>query len=158
MSVGILTHRFSVGVPPGEIAAYMTDPANYGELNPYVISVGDARGAEGGAVEFTAVERIRLFGPIHQKNPLRLVVRSEGAAERVIYDITTRGGIVVRIVTELAEIDEAAAGGAGTDVHDTVTLTVPRLARGFALREARIAQKHKATVLGRLAAAPAETS
>jgi hypothetical protein len=149
MSVGILAHRFSVAASPGEIAAYMTDPANYGELNPFVVSVGNARNVDG-AVEFTAVERIRLLGPIHQRNPLHLVVRSEGSADRVIYDITTRGGVVVHIVTELAE-----AGG-GTDVCDTVTLTVPRLARGFALRQARSAQQHKAAVLGRLVAAPLE--
>ena len=152
MSVDVLNHRFTVAASPGEIVAYMTDPANYVELNPFVDSVGDVREVDG-AVEFTAVERIRLFGPIHQKNLLRLVVRSEGSASRVIYDVTTRAGVVVHIVTELAE-----AGG-GTDVRDTFTLTVPRVARGFALRQARIAQQHKAVVLGRLVAAPlGETS
>jgi hypothetical protein len=150
MSVGILTHRFSVAARPGEIAAYMTDPANYGELNPFVISVGGASEGDEG-VEFTAVERIRLFGPIHQRNPLRLVARSEGPVDRVIYDITARGGIVVRIVTELTELGEA---GGGTDVRDMITLTVPRVARGFAMRQARFAQHHKAAVLGRLAPVP----
>lgn len=154
MSVGTLTHRFSVAARPGEIAAYLTDPANYGELNPFVISVGDVRARdedEAGCevVEFTAVERIRLFGPVHQKNPLRLVVRSEGPVDRVIYDVTTRGGIVVRIVSELAQVV-----GAGTDVHDTITLTVPRPIRGFALRQARVAQLHRATVLAGLSPLP----
>lgn len=40
---------------PGGIAAYLTDPENYGALNPFVISVGDARERDE-AVEFTAVE------------------------------------------------------------------------------------------------------
>jgi formyltetrahydrofolate deformylase len=102
----------------------------------------------------TAVERIRLLGPIHQKNPLHLVVRSEGPVDRVIYDVTTRGGIVVRIVTELNELANIVRDGGGTDVQDTITLTVPRLIRGFALRQARVAQLHRATVLAGLSPLP----
>jgi hypothetical protein len=142
MSVGSLFLRFTVAASPSEIVAYVTDPAHYIGLNPYVTEVTDIRRRDG-AVEFRAVERVRLFGPVQRNNPLHLVVRSE-ADTRVVYDVTSPGGIAVRIATELARVDGR------TDVQDTITLTVPWPARRFALRQARFAQEYRAGVLGRL--------
>jgi hypothetical protein len=143
VSVGTLTHRYAVAASPSEVAAYLTDPAHYVGLNPFAIKVHDVRERDG-AVEFRAVERIRLFGPLHRNNALHLVIRSEVSGERVVYDVKSQGGITVDIVLELAPLD------GGTDIQDTMTLTVPRPVRAFALKQARVGQLHRADVLGRL--------
>jgi hypothetical protein len=143
VSVGILTHRYAIAASPSEIAAYLTDPAHYVGLNPFAIEVHDVRERDG-AVEFRAVERIRLFGPFHRNNLLHLAIRSEVPDKRVVYDVTSQGGITVHIAVELAQVD------GGADVQDTMTLTVPRPIRAFALKQARIGQLHRADVLSRL--------
>jgi hypothetical protein len=72
------------------------------------------------------------------------VIRSEVPGERVVYDVTSQGGITVHVVLELAQLD------GGTDIQDTMTLTVPRPVRAFALKQARVGQLHRADVLGGL--------
>lgn len=144
MSVDTLVSRFTVSSAWNDVAAYLGDPTNYRTLNPFVIEVRNIRPG-GATVEFEAVERIRMFGGLHRNNLLRLAVRCEMPDKQVIYDVTSPGGIAVRITTKLVET------GSGTDVEDTIMLTVPRLVRRFAVRNARAAQHHKMQVLRGLA-------
>ncbi|MFF2522966.1 SRPBCC family protein [Streptomyces liangshanensis] len=143
MAAGTLTHRFTVPAPRGHLVAHLGDPANYVTLNPYVTEVSGVHERDG-AVEFTAIERIRLLGPVHRNNRLSLVIRSEADHSRTVYDVTSPGGITVRIATEFTETP------GGTDVLDTITLDVPWPIRRFALRQARFAQLHRADILARL--------
>lgn len=138
MPVELLTKQFEVAATPCGIAAYLRDPARYVNLNPYVTEVRDIRNQDG-SVTFVAVERIKLMGPIHRTNLLRIEILS-GTDEQVTYNVTTKG-VSARIETQLAEFEGR------THVRDSIHLTVPALARKFALKQARFAQNHRAAAL-----------
>ena len=139
MPVELLTKQFEVAATPCRIAAYLRDPALYVNLNPFVTEVKDIGNGDG-SVTFVAVERIKLIGPIRRNNLLCIEIFS-GADEQVTYNVTAKGGISVRVETQLAEVD------GGTHVRDSIHLTVPALARKFALKQARFAQDYRAAAL-----------
>jgi len=143
MSTKSLVKQFTIPATPAWVAAYLRDPVHYVNLNPFVTQVRDVHRLDESAT-FTAVERIKVLGPVHRNNLLRIEVSSD-ADKCVVYDVTAKGGISVRIETELAEFD------GGTQIRDSIALTVPALVRKFAVRQARAAQDYRAHALVELA-------
>ncbi|MFG1606639.1 SRPBCC family protein [Actinoplanes sp. NPDC049265] len=150
MSQLTLVHEFTVAAPPGEVGAHLCDPELYVGLNPYVVAVRDIRESDG-VTEFTAVERLRLAGPLRMDNPIavRLWPEETGEGARVVFDIRSRGGVQVHIVTGLV------AAGPGTAVTDTLTVRVPALLRRTVRTTARAGQLSRAAELANRLSRPA---
>ncbi|MFG1642828.1 SRPBCC family protein [Amycolatopsis sp. NPDC049252] len=143
LSTELLVKRFTISATPAWVAAYLRNPVHYVNLNPFVTEVRDVHRLDESAT-FTAVERIKVLGSIRRNNLLRIEVSSD-ADKCVAYDVTAKGGISVRIETEIAEVD------GGTQIRDSIELTVPVLVRKFAVRQARAAQEFRANALMELA-------
>jgi hypothetical protein len=140
----VLRHRFTVPAPPEAVIAHLLEPSSYVGLNGLVTEVRDIR-EERGAVAYTAIERLPLLG-MHFHSELKVRVHSEQEGTRFVMEVGTRGGVQVRIVTDVAPAPE------GSIADDTITLTAALPVRVYARRQARAGQLHRArTLAARLA-------
>jgi hypothetical protein len=135
----VLRHRFTVPAPPDVVVSHLMEPESYVGLNGLVVAVQDIR-EEDGAVAYTAIERLPFLG-FHFHSRLKVRVRSERNASRFIMEVDTRGGVRVRIETDLAPAPE------GSLADDTITLTAAAPVRAYARKNARAGQLHRARTL-----------
>jgi hypothetical protein len=149
----VLRHEFTVPAPPDVVVSHLMEPAAYVGLNGLVIAVRDIR-SDGDAIAYTAVERLPFLG-LHYHNDLKVRVHTEEGGTRFVMEVDTRGGVRVRITTDVTP----AAGG--SLAADSITLTAPALMRGYATRQARAGQLQRARTLaarmGATAAGPGES-
>ncbi|WP_093609120.1 hypothetical protein [Actinoplanes philippinensis] len=134
-----LQHRFTIPATPEAVVSHLMQPQSYVGLNGLVVAVRDIR-EEDGATAYTAIERLPLLG-FHFHSPLKVRVRSEKDGSRFIMEVDTRGGVQVRIVTDLSPAPE------GATADDTITLTAAAPVRWYARKQARAGQLHRARTL-----------
>ncbi|WP_203902199.1 hypothetical protein [Virgisporangium aliadipatigenens] len=130
--------------PPEVVLSHLLEPASYVGLNGLVVAVRDIREEEG-SIAYTAIERLPVLG-FHFHNALRVRVRSEEGGTRFVMEVGARGGVRVKVETDLAPAPE------GSVADDTITLTAAAPVRSYARRQARAGQLQRArTLAARLA-------
>ncbi|WP_244945051.1 SRPBCC family protein [Couchioplanes caeruleus] len=141
MSTEQFSHTFWAPAPPGRIHAHLSRPESYVGLSPLVVAVRDIRRTDQ-AVSYVAVERFR-FGPLSWHNPIRVTMTSPVPGRRLTSDVRSPGRVHLVATVDLTP------EGEGTRVTEAVTVSFPRLLRGFVLGQARSVQQARAAELVR---------
>ncbi|GAA1642915.1 hypothetical protein [Actinoplanes couchii] len=139
MKSEVLRHSFTVPASPGVVVSHLLEPQSYVGLNGFVVAVRDIR-EEDGFTAYTAIERLPVLG-FHFDGRLRVRVRGERDGTRFVMEVGTRGGVGVRIVTDVSPAPE------GTLAEDTITLTAAAPVRWYARKQARAGQLQRAETL-----------
>ncbi|WP_341720897.1 SRPBCC family protein [Micromonospora sp. FIMYZ51] len=127
-----------------EVHRHLSDPNSYIGLSPLIVAVRDVRpgrDAQGRAiVDYLAVERFRLFGPVRWDNVIRVRLTPQ-PPDRLVSDVRSPGWVRLRAVVELAAVAD------GTQVREQITAFAPAPLRRFVAAQARQAAAHRATEL-----------
>ncbi|MFC3381652.1 SRPBCC family protein [Couchioplanes azureus] len=141
MSTEQFSHTFWAPAPPGRIHAHLSRPESYVGLSPLVVAVRDIRRTDD-AVSYVAVERFRL-GPLRWDNPIRVRMTCPVPGRRLVSDVRSPGRVALVATVDLVPEQE------GTRVTEGVTVSFPRLLRGFVVGQARSVQQFRARELVR---------
>ncbi|GGM59167.1 hypothetical protein GCM10011608_50300 [Micromonospora sonchi] len=140
-----------VAASPERVYRHLSDPHSYIGLSPLVVAVRDVRpghDAQGQEiVDYLAVERFRLFGPLRWDNPIRVRLTPH-RPDRLVSDVRSPGRVRLRAVVELVAVTD------GTQVREQVTAFAPAPLRRFVAAQARQVAAYRAAELTRRMAAP----
>jgi carbon monoxide dehydrogenase subunit G len=144
MAIDRFSVTYTVGAPPAEVFAHLTDPQSYVGLSPLVVLVRDVRPVRDDrgrdAVEYVAVERFR-WGPLRWDNPIRVTMTALDG--RVLSSVVSPGAVRLDSTVDLV------ASGTGTDVTETIEVRSPGVLRRFVTGKARSVQSERRAELTR---------
>lgn len=144
MPIDRFSVTYTVGAPPAEVFAHLTNPQSYVGLSPLVVVVRDVRPVRDDlgrdAVEYVAVERFR-WGPLRWDNPIRVTMTALDG--QVISSVVSPGAVRLDSTLDLV------ADGAGTEVTEMIEVRSPGPLRGFVTGKARSVQQARRTELTR---------
>lgn len=141
MTIDVLNQEFVIGATPEAVLAHLVDPQSYVGLNPFVTAVRDVRQQQDGSYAYTAIEHLTALRVVSWDNPIRVVSGVEEPGGRFVMQVTAKAGVSVRIVTDVTP------DSAGAAVRDSMTLTAPRLLRGYVVKMGRAGHQQRAATL-----------
>ncbi|PZG00648.1 hypothetical protein C1I93_02005 [Micromonospora endophytica] len=140
-----------VAAPPDVVYRHLSDPHSYIGLSPLIVAVRDVRpghdtqGRE--SVDYLAVERFRLVGPLRWDNRIRVRMVATRPGEQLVSDVRSPGWVRLRAVVDLTAVPD------GTRVREQISAFAPAPLRRFVASQARQVAAYRATELTRRMAA-----
>lgn len=127
MARGTLEHTVDVAAQPDAVAAFLADLVNYEAIHPMLVDVRRLSDATDGTTRYLAPHRMRLYG-IPIRFTCRVALRADGNGDIATH---TRQRPGIQMWSTLT----VRPHGAGTRIHEQVSIRAPRLLMSTVLRD-----------------------